>query len=130
MTDAVPFAVVQFDYRRASTRWRAAMALDEAGRRELHRELCGQGQTGFVQVATCNRTTWIAAGSSAEWLGQLLVGQVVERVGAAFPDEAPWRTCSAWRWGSRASRRATDRSRASCGRVLPPPAGRARRAAC
>jgi glutamyl-tRNA reductase len=89
MTDAVPFAVVQFDYRRASTRWRAAMALDEAGRRELHRELCGQGQTGFVQVATCNRTTWIAAGSSAEWLGQLLVGQVVERVGAAFPDEAP-----------------------------------------
>jgi glutamyl-tRNA reductase len=88
--DDAPFAVVELDWRRGGTRTRAAMALDAEGRQALFRDLTPHGQEGLVQIATCNRTTWVAAGEQPAWLGQLLGAQVAERLADAFPaDPAP-----------------------------------------
>jgi len=78
----LPLAVVGVDFRRASTRWRAAMALDEAARREMHAALKSQGATSFAELSTCNRTEWIAVAEDPAWIAELLRGQATERFDA------------------------------------------------
>lgn len=90
----VPFAVVSADFRVASTLWRSRLALDEGERQRLFAELRGQGVSAFVQVATCNRTEWIAVGDNPDWVGQLLQSEAISRwLESAEPLPHPPRVC-------------------------------------
>lgn len=86
MSVGVSLAVVAADYRVASTRWRAALALDDDARRALAAELAEQGGHGLAALATCNRTAWIASGEDARWMAQLLSAAAAERLSAIGPE--------------------------------------------
>ena len=57
----LPLVLVGIDFRRAATRYRAALAMDDPTRDQLVRTLREHGATGLVVLETCNRTEWLVA---------------------------------------------------------------------
>ena len=79
----IPLSVVGCDFRRASSRWRSRLVLDEAELRAFHEELRATGSVdGLVALQTCNRNEWISAGTNPSWAAGLLSAQMKHRVGA------------------------------------------------
>ena len=64
----LPLALVGVDFRRAATRHRAALAMDEAACQALMTTLRGHGVSGLVVLETCNRTEWLVASERTTWV--------------------------------------------------------------
>jgi glutamyl-tRNA reductase len=64
----LPLVLIGVDFRRAPTRYRAALALSESARDELVATLREHGATGLVVLETCNRTEWLVAFERPAWV--------------------------------------------------------------
>lgn len=83
---ALPLAVVGCDFRVASTQWRGQLLLDGAERDRMTEELRAScGAAGLVVLETCNRVEWLVTAPAAEWAGEVMRAQMVERWLAAQP---------------------------------------------
>jgi len=86
----LPVAVVGCDFRRASSRWRSALMLDEAEAVELATSLrAAELAWGFVSLNTCNRNEWIVASERPVWTAEILKAQMVVRLGKKAPEPGP-----------------------------------------
>ena len=77
--ERAPLAAVSLSFREAPTgvRVRASAPMDEAQVAGLR----AQGVTGVVELHTCARSLWLAAGENPAWTGALLQSMVAARVG-------------------------------------------------
>ncbi len=73
----LPLVLIGVDFRRAPTRYRAALALSEPARDELVATLRDHGATGLVVLETCNRTEWLVASERPAWVAQLLEAHMI-----------------------------------------------------
>ena len=73
----LPLVLVGVDFRRAATRYRAALAMDDPTRDQLVTTLREHGATGLVVLETCNRTEWLVASERPAWLAQLLEAHMI-----------------------------------------------------
>lgn len=90
----LPLALVGVDFRRAATRHRAALAMDEAACQALMTTLRGHGVSGLVVLETCNRTEWLVASERTTWVAQLLEAHMVhcwQQAGFDGPAPKPYR---------------------------------------
>lgn len=79
-TCKIPLAVVGCDFRRASSKWRSRLVLDDREARILARDLCRIGAAdGFFDLNTCNRNEWIVSSSQPRWAAELLRAQMKMR---------------------------------------------------
>jgi glutamyl-tRNA reductase len=85
---ALGIVLVGVDFRCASTRFRAALALDRGGRGQFFQTLCSNGADGLVVLETCNRTEWLVASDEGAWIAQLLDAKM-QRLWAEFGGERP-----------------------------------------
>ncbi len=82
----LPFAVVGCDFRVASTQWRGRLLLNHDERARLTEELrTSCGAAGLVVLETCNRVEWLVTASEAQWAGEVMRAQMVERWLADVP---------------------------------------------
>lgn len=80
----LPIAVCGCDFRRASSRWRSLLVLQDEEREGLVRELARSGSVdGFVDLNTCNRTEWIVSSTEPAWAAELMRAQMLERVSSS-----------------------------------------------
>ena len=69
----LPVAVVGCDFRRASSRWRSALVLDEAEAAELAANLrAAELTSGLIFLNTCNRNEWSVASERPVWTAEIL----------------------------------------------------------
>ncbi len=81
LPEDLSLAAVSLSFRDAPTavRVRASAPVDETAMARLR----AQGVTGLVEVHTCARSLWLAAGEHPGWTGSLLQSMVGARVGNA-----------------------------------------------
>jgi len=73
----IPLAVVGCDFRVASSRWRSALVLTDAGASAISRNLCRIGAAdGFFDLNTCNRNEWIVSSDQPRWAAEILRAQM------------------------------------------------------
>jgi glutamyl-tRNA reductase len=90
----LPIAVCGCDFRRASSRWRSRLVLDDEEREGLVRELARSGSVdGFLDLTTCNRTEWIVSAAEPSWAGELLRAQMLERLAGSEERIEPYVYC-------------------------------------
>ncbi len=77
-------AVVGCDFRRAPSRWRSRLVLDDAERHDLVTELGrSAGVDGFLDLTTCNRTEWVVSTPEPAWAAELMRAVMLERTSQA-----------------------------------------------
>jgi glutamyl-tRNA reductase len=82
----LPLAVVGCDFRRASSRWRSLLVLQEDEALRIAAELAASDAAdGFAELATCNRNEWIVSTEKASWSAELLRAWMLRKLGSA-PD--------------------------------------------
>ena len=86
----LPVAVVGCDFRRASSRWRSVLVLEEAEAIELAKRLsAAELASGLVFLNTCNRNEWIAASENPAWTAEILKAQMLARLEKKAPEAGP-----------------------------------------
>ena len=86
----LPVAVVGCDFRRASSRWRSVLVLDEAEATELAANLrAAELASGLIFLNTCNRNEWIVASERPVWTAEILKAQMLARLGKKAPEAGP-----------------------------------------
>lgn len=90
-SDPLPLAVVGCDFRRASSRWRSMLVLDDEERELLVDQLARTAEVdGFVDLNTCNRTEWIVSTPEPAWAAALLAAHMKEKLCAADETIEPY----------------------------------------
>ncbi|MFH1809820.1 MAG: hypothetical protein ABIJ09_13825 [Pseudomonadota bacterium] len=92
----LPLALVSVDFRRAPSRTRAGLVLDDEAWLALHAELTRIGAAdGLVQLATCNRVEWIAASTQPGWVAELLLRRMRDLLAGCADRPVEPLTCTA-----------------------------------
>jgi len=87
----LPLAVCGCDFRRASSRWRSRLVLEQDERASLFEGLARTAAAdGFVDLNTCNRTEWIVSTEQPAWAAGLMRAQMLERLGGAASGVEPY----------------------------------------